>query len=392
MPGQGASKKSILVVDDDRRLAATMSSILERGGYAVLEAYDGASAVVVCKESKPDLVLLDLMLPDVDGLEVLRQMREDESAPPVIFISGQGSMRAAVAALQLGAYDFMEKPVDPNRLRHLVRNALEVDKLQRELDRVSRLCGLLSDENVRLKYDLADSKPVRYASAAEDSRGSSKAVQRTILHGLKNEFALIAGSAMLIRRRGPVSPDSERELDVIERSGPDSEIMLRRLSVYLAMGRPPAQLLSLSELVERTASLAKPRLPSNVTLDVSVDPRTPQVSANMEEMMMVLLELITNATDALRTRGGTIRISAGYSVRRDMAYVSVTDDGPGLPPDVMDALFRKRVASRKGSGLGLLICRKVVTGLRGQLEHMTPPSGGAKVTAFLPRAGSTSAA
>ena len=126
----------ILVVDDDQHVRASMSDILEHTGYTVLEAGDGKTALDQIDAEPVDLVLLDLQLPRVSGMEVLHQTAAERPALPVVIISGKGTIQTAVEATQVGAYDFLEKPVDAQRALLTVRNALEKAQLQRQRDRL----------------------------------------------------------------------------------------------------------------------------------------------------------------------------------------------------------------------------------------------------------------
>jgi DNA-binding NtrC family response regulator len=133
---QHASSNAVLVVDDDRHIRAGMRDILEHGGYAVLEASDGKTALHQIEQEPVDIVLLDLQLPRIGGMEVLHQVAADHPALPVVIISGKGTIQSAVEATKLGAYDFLEKPVDAQRALVTVRNALEKSRLQRQRDRL----------------------------------------------------------------------------------------------------------------------------------------------------------------------------------------------------------------------------------------------------------------
>lgn len=126
----------ILVVDDDPHVRAGMGDILEHAGYTILQAGDGKTALDRIAAEAPDLVLLDLQLPRVGGLEVLRQTVAEHPALPVVIISGKGTIQTAVEATKTGAYDFLEKPVDAQRALLTVRNALEKAHLQRQRDRL----------------------------------------------------------------------------------------------------------------------------------------------------------------------------------------------------------------------------------------------------------------
>jgi serine phosphatase RsbU (regulator of sigma subunit) len=159
----------VLVVDDDPLVRATLRHILARGGYGVVEAEDGRVGLEAFRARRPAVVLLDLRMPDLDGLEVLARITADAPNTPVIVISGHGTMGDAVQALRRGAWDFLTKPLpDSELLVQAVARALEkaalIDENRRyaeELQRTNRalaraLSELRSDQEAgrRLQFQL----------------------------------------------------------------------------------------------------------------------------------------------------------------------------------------------------------------------------------------------
>lgn len=123
----------ILVVDDEPDIRTLVKEILEDEDYTVTIAEDGASARKALRDRRPDLVLLDIWMPDMDGISLLKEWSDGEGLPcPVIMMSGHGTVETAVEATRLGAYDFLEKPLSLAKLLLTVERALEVDKLQQE--------------------------------------------------------------------------------------------------------------------------------------------------------------------------------------------------------------------------------------------------------------------
>src|SRR4030043_223128 len=117
------SSKRILVVDDDTKTAELVKLFLNRDGYRVLTAYDGAEALHLARKSRPDLIILDLMLPGMDGLEVCRTLR-DESDRPIIMLTARTTDDDKLTGLGLGADDYVSKPFSPRELAARVRAVL----------------------------------------------------------------------------------------------------------------------------------------------------------------------------------------------------------------------------------------------------------------------------
>ena len=119
----------ILVVDDERSIRNTLKDVLEYEKYEIESAEDGAKALELFSQGHFDVVLCDIKMAKMDGIEVLQKLLEISSDVPVIMISGHGNIDTAVDAIKKGAFDFLEKPLDLNRLLITIRNALEKGSL-----------------------------------------------------------------------------------------------------------------------------------------------------------------------------------------------------------------------------------------------------------------------
>ena len=128
----------VLVVDDEKLVRWSIRQKLESAGHQVVEAATGAEAMTLFHQNLPDLVTLDVHLPDETGLKVLLEMKRLSPLTPIIMITAYGAVDDAVKALQIGAYDYLEKPVDFNRLLHSINNALESRSLRTEVDRATK--------------------------------------------------------------------------------------------------------------------------------------------------------------------------------------------------------------------------------------------------------------
>jgi len=156
---------TVLVVDDDRKIVELLRLYLERDGFRVLAAYDGFAAIDLARDSKPDLILLDLMLPGSDGLEVCRRLQA-ESGVPVIMISARSTDEDKLIGLGLGADDYVTKPFNPREVVGRVRAVLRRAARSRStVHAVRRLADLVIDRRaheVRLRGDLVHLTPTEF--------------------------------------------------------------------------------------------------------------------------------------------------------------------------------------------------------------------------------------
>ncbi|MGB7290737.1 MAG: sigma-54 dependent transcriptional regulator [Thermodesulfobacteriota bacterium] len=137
----------VLIIDDERLLCKQLQKALSQEGHEVVTAYTGKDGIEIAKRDNPDVVLLDLRLPDVDGLEVLGNLTGLEPVPNTIMMTAHGNIEVAVAAIKNGAYDFIEKPFSVDKLRIMVRNALSAHVLKTNLSAVTM--------REQLKYELS---------------------------------------------------------------------------------------------------------------------------------------------------------------------------------------------------------------------------------------------
>jgi DNA-binding NtrC family response regulator len=125
------SPDPILIVDDDRKMRVIMKTLIESSGWTTIEACDGVQALEMYSKERPSVVLLDMLMPKMDGLETLRALKSLDSDLPVIIITAHADVSDAVNAIKIGAYDFIVKPPDLDTLTNIIRRAIEKSKLSR---------------------------------------------------------------------------------------------------------------------------------------------------------------------------------------------------------------------------------------------------------------------
>jgi two-component system nitrogen regulation response regulator NtrX len=184
MPG------NLLVVDDEPQIIQVVAGILQDEGFEVTTAPDGETALKLAAAEPPDLVLLDINLPGLDGLEVLSELKRRQPLLPVIMISAYGSVENAVKATRLGAYDFIEKPPNADKILLSVRNGLELARLAEENRRLrqqsARVKDIIgqSDAVRRLREKLALVAPTNASVLITGENGTGKELVARALHAL----------------------------------------------------------------------------------------------------------------------------------------------------------------------------------------------------------------
>lgn len=216
---------TLLIIDDDDVVRASLAAYLEDSGFSVLQASNGQQGLQVFEEHQPDLVICDLRMPQMGGLELIRQVSERAPQLPVIVVSGAGVMSDAVEALRLGAADYLIKPLeDLAVLEHSVRRALDRSRLvlenQRYRDKLeaanreleASLHLLQEDQTAgrQVQMNMLPESPGWPASSPSSTRSSRRCTYRVILSIISawTSGALLSTSPMYpgMGRRRPLSP------------------------------------------------------------------------------------------------------------------------------------------------------------------------------------------
>ena len=190
-------KPRILVVDDDAAIRDSLKMTLEYDGYDVMQAATGEEGVKLIEREAPDLVFLDVKMPGMDGLEVLQKVRHLAEVTPIVVISGHGDISTAVEATRLGAFDFIEKPLERERVLVTVRNAVDTRRLKTENKSYRR--------DAEKKYQIIGDSPVLAAvrSAIQKASPTNATVLIWGESGVGKELVARAIHRESLRRDGP---------------------------------------------------------------------------------------------------------------------------------------------------------------------------------------------
>jgi two-component system, NtrC family, nitrogen regulation response regulator NtrX len=179
----------ILVVDDEPNIRKLLAGVLEDEGYAATVARDAEEALKCIAAGTIDLMLLDVMLPGIDGLELLRRLQSEHKRPATIMMSGHGTIQTALEATRLGALDFIEKPIQAERLLLSIRNCLNLTRLRSENESLRRELGITgeiigpSQALSRLRAEIERAAPTDARILITGANGTGKELVARALHG-----------------------------------------------------------------------------------------------------------------------------------------------------------------------------------------------------------------
>jgi len=181
----------ILIVDDEHPVRFALSEVLKKNDFATIEAESGTDAIRIIKEDDVDLVLLDLAMPEMDGIETLQELKRIKPNVPVIIVTGRGDIAAAVRATKLGAYDFLSKPPQVDRLIFTIQRALERSELQQLLSQLDRSVGAslewMFGKSAAMKKVIDQIRQVAWSNFSviiQGETGTGKSVVAEAIHNL----------------------------------------------------------------------------------------------------------------------------------------------------------------------------------------------------------------
>jgi len=348
-----APTNRVLVVDDEPDFRHLLAESLQAQGYQIIEAEDGEQALREIASQRPDVILLDLMLPQMDGAEVCRRLKADPAtAPiPVLIITAATDRVDRLNGIAAGANDLLGKPLDPADLMLRVRNALQAKRLH---DRLQR-----SYEQLQQLEQLRDS------------------VLHMVVHDINGPLSAVL-AALEMLRESPVAGDpvAGKRLQTAWRSVGMLKDMVAQL---LDINRLEAGQRPLHKTNWDLAKVALAALDSLGALEegrrpLLVAPESVLVACDFDVIRRVIANLVGNA---LKFAPGEGQISLAITRAGQMARVAVTDAGPGIPPEYHQRIFEKfrQVPSpcrRPGMGLGLAFCKLAVEAHGGRIGVISP--------------------
>ncbi|MBC6429435.1 response regulator [Nostoc sp. HG1] len=358
---KSVKKDKILVVDDVFDNLLVLEAVLEDKDYEISLVEDSKIALAMVEESPPDIILLDVMMPEIDGYEFTRRIRQNPALPfiPILLLTAHYES-SVVEGLDAGADDFIRKPFDPDELHARVRSLL---RLKHSIDERDQMANLRADFVSRFTHDL------RIPLVA------SNRVLKLLLEG----------------RFCDVSPQLQEIIDTMIGSNQDLlEMVNTLLEVYRheagckTLKISPCNIQELvSEVSQELTPLAEEK---GLAVNIDRDETASTIMGDRVELRRVLTNIIGNAIKF--TDKGSVDIRC-YPTPVDVT-IDIQDTGPGISKQdqaILFERFRQGKHQRSGSGLGLYLSRCIIEAHQGTIDVTSEPGKGSTFTIRLPVAG-----
>jgi CheY-like chemotaxis protein len=388
-----------LVIDDEPVSASAVEiSLAAAGQEDVRIVNDPREAVEAFREYRPDIILLDISMPVMDGFEVLEQIRAlipPDDRVPVIVITADPMEATRRRALAAGANDFLTKPFGSTELRLRVHNLLETRFLHlglREQNR--RLDERVTERTQELEAALAELRLTQRQAIRQERLHAFSEMAGGVVHDFNNVLMILMSMTDLMAREAPPAEESDLGSYVGTMQGVLEEAaeMIARLH-YFCRPRHDDDLFmpaDLKKLVDEAIHLAKPKWYDaarsegrEILLSLDLN-RVDAFPCNASEMREAVFHLILNAVDAM-PKGGTLTASLGKA--RNGVEICVSDTGIGMTEEVrarcMDPFYSTKGVP--GTGLGLAMVHGIIRRHAGELEVTSKPGSGSTFRIFLPR-------
>ena len=412
-------RPSILIVDDVPANLNLLTGILKQHGYKVRPAPSGSLALEAARHAPPDLILLDIHMPEMDGFEVCRCLKADDALKeiPVLFISALTETKDKIQAFDAGGVDYITKPFQVEEVLARVRTHMELRRIRRELKR----------KNKRLKKTLNDLKTAQIRMIQSEKMAALGVLSAGVAHEINNPVNFIKTSILSLQRdvddllkvanlgasccRDSIEPgcteikilQEELEYETILTEIPGlcgsilegirrTEEIVRSLRTFARHDEMMSKAVDIHEIIDSALIMLRNRYKRTVNV-VKDYGNVPLICCHVGKMSQLMINVLANAIDAIENKESseehqiTIKTEALERDNRLYAVVHIADTGTGIPEELIHKVFDPFFTTKevgKGIGLGLFITSNIVQEHKGTIEVSSPPGQGATFSIFLP--------
>ena len=352
----------LLLIDDEEPVRKVVGLYLSSHGYEVFTAADGQRGIELFQRETPPIVLTDIKMPGIDGIEVLERIKQISPETEVIVITGHGDMDLAIQSLQLDASDFITKPVGNEALSIALKRAEE---------------RLATKRILKATHE--------YLRKAEKQIAIGE-ISDKIAHEIRTPLTVIGGFAQRLRKKASMRLGEEKYAGIIANEVARLESFISDILLYSGEIPLEKKELNINKLISEILLLFDQDLTQRgISVSTSFGEGVPLIRADRRKLGEVFINIVINAMHSME-KGGNLTVRTEYVVEKTpkTIKIAIDDTGKGIPSDVIEKVFDPFFTTKTvGSGLGLSVAREILKRHNGSIDIQSQVGQGTTVTVEL---------
>jgi DNA-binding response OmpR family regulator len=404
-------KNIIMIVDDDPEQIHILTEILEQFGFDFQIAQSGLEAMDLLEKGLPEIILLDVIMPEMDGFEVCRRLKSDKHTKdiPVIFMTNLTETVNKVTGLELGAADYLTKPFQKEEVLTRIKNQFVMRQLHQQLensrqtldDKVAQRTMEIVKSNEELKKELDEHKRMEKILKQAQKMEAISTLSTGIAHDFNNILSIIIGySEMAAMEEDAQDSMIGSCLENINSAAFRARKLVQNLLTFCRQTEQEKTHIKISPILKNVLNTIKATIPPNITIEKEIEEEAGLVLADPTQIHQLILNLCQNASQAMVDTGGTLSVRLDeIFLNQDQAseypnlvsgnYISIfiQDTGYGMNNEVMERIFDPYFTTKEpgeGTGLGMAVAHGIAVSHGGAIQVTSKPGTGSSFQILLP--------
>ncbi|MBF0288444.1 MAG: response regulator [SAR324 cluster bacterium] len=396
---------NILIVDDQQEVLEQLGILVESLGYQPLTTLYPNYLFDYLEHDSVDLILMDINMPDMNGLELLDKLKghPDYKAIPIIMVTGDTDKGVLKQCIDKGATDFIVKPIDETRIRTRIQSALanqtfikELEEKTDELEEALEIQQSLNDNLIQTTRELQQTQQQLIQAQKMEALG---VLAGGIAHEFNNLLFAISGYSEMIREDAAENSIILDNVEQIIKAGKRAKDLVQQILTFSRRSETTYKPVEVGALIKEALKLMRSTLPTTIDIqqEISIDEHV--VLADPTQIHQIIMNLCSNASHAMMTKGGILKITlerikispdfATWHEIQEGTYVKlgITDTGCGMDAEVADHIFEPFFTTKspgQGTGMGLSVVHGSVKSHNGAITVQSKPEKGTTIEIFLP--------
>ncbi len=383
--------KTILIADDDEVIVELAGLLLEKCGFEVVTANNGEQCLQKVKEHRPALVLLDYMMPVMNGLDALKKIRGQYPDTYVVMFTGKGNEEVAVELMKAGAADYLRKPFASRSLQQRIDAVLAVRQVEIENRELLKEREFLQDEikqwnsklEQRVRVKSSELEQAHKEIIQSEKLATLGHISAGMAHEIRNPLNSINLFAQILLSAEGLDEENQGYVHKITQEVERIDEILMKMLASSHGDESKLKQVNLAEVIDEVLSNYQVRInKQKIELELNIDREVPLIQADSLEIEQVFTNLIGNALFEME-EGGTMTISLQADAEK--LSVMVVDTGRGIPYENISRIFDPFFTTKeKGTGFGLSVVLRIVQSCGGKIQVDSSPGEGACFMIELP--------